>query len=119
MALAKVKIPAGFKVADAGSDGGFGEWHDFKKHKILTGKVLGINKWTQEVKEGKKTITKKRMTMTVETKNGSAAVSDSHALRGLFTTKGIVGKTVYIQFLGQEKIKGGKKYNRFACAVKS
>lgn len=123
---AAIKLPPGFTSIDVG--GGFGAWWDFGKQKTLLGKVVGTDSYTTtqdvENKQGK-TVEKEvqRRILRIQQANGvTVNVGESAALRELFDTKGIKGKQVFLQYLGQEsfKTKKGKmrKINKFAVAVK-
>lgn len=106
--LAKSAIPQGFKTVNV--SGSFGATHDFRVQPVCTGKVLAIDKV--------KTNDGLRRVMRVSTSEGERGVWESHQLKGLFDTPGIKGKTVFIHFLGQQPIKGGKTVNVFEAAVK-
>lgn len=116
--LDQAKLPAGFTSVNVTGD--FGAWHDFHKQKVLQGKVLEMHKIDSEDDNGKK-ITKR--VISVKTDKGVvSSVSESFALKGLFDMKGLVGKTVYIQYLGQKSFRNKKgkarKVNQFTAAVK-
>lgn len=106
--LAKSAIPAGFKTVNV--SGSFGATHDFRVNPVCTGRVKGIDKVKTE--DGP------RRVMRVETEQGERGVWESHQLKGLFDTKGIVGKQVYIHFLGKENIGKGKTVNVFEAAIR-
>lgn len=116
---AAAALPAGFTAIAVG--GGFGAWHDFHKQKTLIGKVVGTDSYMAEDDEtGKK---KQRRILRVDTGNGVVvSVGESHTLKELFDTKGLKGRTVYIQFLGQKSFKNKKgktrKVNEFAVGYK-
>lgn len=108
------KLPAGFTAV--GVSGEFGEWHDFFKTPILTGKVVSLGSFEGEYG--------KQRTMTVQNGKRMSAFSESKATSGLFDIKGLKGKTVFVQYLGT--VKTGKKkrdgtfktFKQFNCAVK-
>jgi hypothetical protein len=108
------KLPAGFTAVAVG--GSFGEWHDFNKHPVLTGKVVETGSFQGEYG--------KQRTITVQQGKVASTVSESKALAGLFDTKGLKGKTVFIRFLGAIKIGKPKRngeqktFKQFQCGVK-
>jgi hypothetical protein len=110
----KTKIPKGFTAVSAG--GQFGEWHDFNKQKILTGKVVEIGKYNGEYGEQK--------TLTINAGKTLHTISESAGLKGLFAEKNLKGREVYIVFEGLVKIppkrKGGKpkSFKKFVTAIK-
>lgn len=112
--LAKAKLPAGFTSTSA--SGEFGEFHDFSKKPILTGKVVDTGSIEGEFG--------KQRTITIQNGRVLATVCESKGLRGLFDTKGLKGKTAFIQFLGTKKIgkprrDGSQKtFKQFASGVK-
>lgn len=115
--LAQAKLPAGFTAIDVG--GGFGAWWDHYKQAILTGKVVGMDSMKVEDDDGKK---KTRRILRVKQDNGvTVSVGESHNLRELFDMKKLIGRKVYLQFLGQKPFKNKKgktrKVNVFAAAV--
>lgn len=118
--IAAAKLPAGYTAVAVG--GGFGAWHDFNKEAILQGKVVGVDSMQVDDDErpGKK---KTRRILRVATGNGTTvSVGESYAIKELFDVKGLRGKQVHIQFLGQRPFRNKKgklrKVNLFSVAVK-
>lgn len=111
---AVAKLPAGFTAV--GVSGEFGEWQDWTKNPILTGKVVALGSFEGEYG--------KQRTMTVQNGKKMSAFSESSGTRGLFDIKNIKGKTVFVQYLGTipvgKKRKNGtqKTFKQFTCAVK-
>src|SRR6267142_4029260 len=94
---AMAKLPAGFTAVASGGE--FGDWHDFNSKAVLTGKVVALGSFVGEYG--------KQRTMTVQNGKVLSTFSESKGLLGLFDTKGIKGKTVWVRFDGTVKV--GKK----------
>lgn len=106
-------IPPGYEVVEA--SGEFAPWHDFNKEPILQGKVVSVHTATM----GKGKDKRERQILTVKTSVGERSVSDSFKLQPLFTAaKKKKGHDVYIKFLGQVKLPGGKRMNDYIAAIK-
>lgn len=102
-------LPPGFKSAAV--EGSFGQVHDFDKVPTLTGKCLSF----KTVNKGKKT---ENQVMTVKTEDGSLhALWNSYQLSGLFQPA-TIGKTIYVSFMGKQKLKGRKSMKLFEVGIK-
>ncbi len=102
------KLPAGFKTVAVSGGGG---WHDFNVNPILTGEVKATGSFKGEYG--------KQRTLTVATKKGGLeTISESASLRGLFDTPKLVGKEVFIEYLGEKALKGKKRVKLFSVGVK-
>lgn len=102
-------LPAGFKSAAV--EGSFGQLHDFDKTPVLQGVCIKI----QTVNKGTK---KENDVMTIKAKDGTLhSVWKSYQLDGLFQ-KSTVGKEIYLQFDGVQKLKGRKSMKLFTVGVK-
>jgi hypothetical protein len=119
----QAKLPKGFTAVNAG--GSFGAWHDFNKQKTLTGVVVDHGSFKQDQdytdnKGKKKTRVVDRRTLTIKNGKILSTVSESAGTKGLFDMgfKALKGKTVFIQFLGKKKLKGGRSFNQYAVGVK-
>lgn len=88
--FAPAKLPAGFTAVNV--QGTFGKWHNWEKQSVLIGKVVQLGKYDGEFGV--------QRTMTVQQGKELSTFSESKALEGLFADKKIIGKQVYIQFLG-------------------
>lgn len=106
-------VPPGYEVMDAGGD--FAPWHDFNAEPVLQGKVVSVHTATM----GKGKERKERTILTVKTAHGERSVSDSFKLNPLFAAaKKKKGHEVYIKFLGQVRLKGGRRMNDYIAAIK-
>jgi hypothetical protein len=102
------KVPAGFKTVAVG---GAGAWHDFYKNPILQGVVKAAGSFKGQYG--------KQRTLTVETKkNGMASFSESKSLKELFDTPKIVGREIFVQYLGEKALKGKKRVKLFSVGIK-
>ena len=106
-------VPPGYEVVEASGD--FAPWHDFNKEPVLQGKVVSVHTATM----GKGKDKKERQILTVKTVQGERSVSDSFKLNPLFAAaKKKKGRDVYIKYLGQVKLKGGRRMNDYIAAIK-
>lgn len=106
-------IPPGYEVMEA--SGEFAPWHDFNKEPVLQGKVISVHTATM----GKGKDKRERQILTVKSASGERSVSDSFKLQPLFAAaKKKKGHDVYIKFLGQVKLPGGKRMNDYIAAIK-
>lgn len=110
-----VALPAGFEAVAVG--GSFGNWHDFQKVKVCTGKVTRQEVITQSDINNPKKKVKRRIIGVLMANGVTSTVGESYALRELFDMK-LKGKEVFIRFDGVKKLAGRKKLNQFTVAVR-